>query len=250
VHAVLHIPHSSTLIPPDILASIVLSDPELDRELLRMTDAHTDALFAGLADVAAPIVFPVSRLVVDPERFEDDDREPMAGRGMGVIYTETSQRSPLREKLDDRTRGQLLDRFYRPHHARLTAAVDAALERHGHCLLIDCHSFPSKPLPYEVDQSASRPDICIGTDEFHTPPELAALALQLFRAEGFSVELNRPFAGALVPAKHYRTDPRVSGLMVEVNRRLYIDDATGERHSMRSQRRMEKTVCEIIGLTT
>ena len=28
--------------------------------------------------------------MVDPERFEDDAREPMAARGQGVVYTRTS----------------------------------------------------------------------------------------------------------------------------------------------------------------
>ena len=36
----------------------------------------------------------------------------------------------------------LIQAYYRPHHARLEAAVTAALERHGRCLMIDCHSFP------------------------------------------------------------------------------------------------------------
>lgn len=44
-----------------------------------MTDAHTDRLFD--IDEAGKIVFPVSRLVVDAERFSDDRLEPMAERG-------------------------------------------------------------------------------------------------------------------------------------------------------------------------
>ena len=39
----------------------------------------------------------------------------------------------------------------------------------------------------------------------------------------------RPFAGALVPAKHYRADDRVKSLMIEVNRRLYMNEVSGER---------------------
>ncbi|MGY3572928.1 N-formylglutamate amidohydrolase [Bradyrhizobium sp. USDA 4504] len=41
--------------------------------------------------------------------------------------------------------------------------------------------------------------------------------------------IDRPFAGVLVPAKHYRREPRVQAVMNEVNRRLYMDEATGER---------------------
>jgi hypothetical protein len=58
-----------------------------------------------------------------------------------------------------------------PHHARLTDAVDAALSEDGHCLIIDIHSFSSHPLPHEHDQDLDRPEICIGTDQFHSPFE-------------------------------------------------------------------------------
>jgi N-formylglutamate amidohydrolase len=50
-----------------------------------------------------------------------------------------------------------------------------------------------------------------------------------FAANGWSVELNRPFAGALVPASRYRQDARVSAVMVEVNRRLYLHEADATR---------------------
>ena len=120
-------------------------------------------------------------------------------------------------------------RFYAPHHQALAQAVGRALARHDRCLLIDMHSFPSQPLPYEIDQDPCRPDICLGTDEYHTPPGLAAAAARAFEQQGLSVELNRPFAGALVPMAYYRRDPRVSALMIEVNRRLYLDEDTAER---------------------
>ena len=78
---ILHIPHASTHIPDDVRFS--LNPDELERELLLMTDRYTDALFALPRDVAVAVAFPVSRLVVDPERFPDDAVEPMARKGMG-----------------------------------------------------------------------------------------------------------------------------------------------------------------------
>ncbi|MGE5357489.1 MAG: N-formylglutamate amidohydrolase [Bacteroidales bacterium] len=76
------------------------------------------------------------------------------------------------------------------------------------------------PLPYENEQRADRPDICLGTDDFHTPKWLADLARRLVEGEGWTVALNRPFAGALVPSPFHGHHRRVRALMIEVNRRL------------------------------
>ena len=84
---ILHIPHSSQHIPEDVRPVILLDDMELREELIRMTDAYTDELFMFPGNVS--VVFPISRLAVDPERFVDDAQEPMAEKGMGVIYTKT-----------------------------------------------------------------------------------------------------------------------------------------------------------------
>jgi N-formylglutamate deformylase len=53
--------------------------------------------------------------------------------------------------------------------------------------------------------------------------------VRIFRGAGFELQLNRPFAGALVLPAHYRRDPRVMALMVEVNRSVYMDEISGER---------------------
>lgn len=107
--------------------------------------------------------------------------------------------------------------------------MDAALAARGRCLVVDCHSFASRALPYELDQSPDRPDVCLGTDAFHTPPALVDDARRRFEERGFTVAIDRPFAGALVPMSHYRRERRVLALMVEVNRGLYVDETSGER---------------------
>ena len=227
---ILHIPHDSRIIPPDVRVAFVLSESALRAELNAMTDAFTAELF----DPPEPVmrcIYPVSRLVVDPERFVDDTVEPMARRGMGVIYTRTSEGAPLRVAPDPATRAALLARFYWPHHAALTAATDGALVAHGRCRILDCHSFAAVALPYELDQAPTRPDICLGTDPFHTPPALYERADALFRAAGFTVARDRPFAGTMVPSSHYRKTRAVESLMIEVNRGLYLDSTTGARGS-------------------
>jgi N-formylglutamate deformylase len=226
--AVLHVPHSFTEIPADLRSSLLLSENEIRRELLWMTDWYTDELFSFPADEAASIRFPVSRLVVDPERFPDDDREPMAARGMGVIYARTSDGRLLRGPPNAQLRRELIARFYEPHHLALGNAVQSALDAHARCLIVDCHSFPSVALPCDMDQAPGRPDICIGTDSFHTPDWLTASAIERFAAAGYSVTVNRPYAGALVPVAFCGRDRRVASIMIEVNRRLYMDEAAGD----------------------
>ena len=175
------------------------------------------------------MLFPVSRLVLDPERFLDDASEPLASRGRGVVYTHTADGRPLRGPAPSWDRAALVETYYRPHHERLTAAVQAALDCWGRCLLMDCHSFPSQPLRFDLDQSPDRPDICLGTDPAHTPPWLLDVASSRFAAAGLSVTVDRPYAGVLVPEKHAGTAPMVFAIMVEINRRLYLNEAAGTK---------------------
>ena len=170
------------MVPDVITPELARTAEGLEHELLVMTDRHTDALLALPPDVATTVTFPVSRRVVDPERFVDDADEPMATKGMGAIYERTSSGESLRQSPSAEERRTLLARFYEPHHAALTQAVQAALDVHGSVLVLDCHSFPARALPYEADQNPDRPDICIGTDPFHTPEWLAADAVAGFKA--------------------------------------------------------------------
>ena len=224
-----NIPHSSTYIEPALRPAITLSDSKLQEELTKMTDWYTDELFTEIIAIGGVCVKANhSRLVLDTERYEDDSKEVMACRGMGVIYTATSGNEKLRALLDAEVREVYLQEIYRPYHAALEGCVLKCIQKFGRCLIIDCHSFPSKPLPYEVDQHLKRPEICIGTDRYHTPPALTAAAVDWCRAMGVSVEVDRPFSGSMVPRRFY-TDTRVSSLMIEVRRDLYSDEATAER---------------------
>ncbi len=226
---VVHIPHSSTRIPADVRPTLAVSDSELELELLRLTDRYTDELFDLDPAIATPVVFGVSRLVVDPERFSDDALEPMAARGMGAVYMSRTDGTPLRATLTIAQRARLLARFYEPHHAALEAAVQEALLARGRCLIIDAHSFPSEPLPCDMSQERPRPDVCIGTDAFHTPAALASNAVAAFEARSLEVSVDRPYSGTIVPSRWHGRDARVSSVMIEINRRLYMDEATGER---------------------
>jgi N-formylglutamate amidohydrolase len=209
--------------------AILLDDAALNIELLRMTDAFTDELFPMTPAEAGRMIFPLSRLVCDVERFPSDENEPMAARGMGVTYTRTSMGGALRAQPDPTNRQKCLDRWYWPHHSKLEHLVNDVAERSGVCLIVDCHSFPSVALPYELDQTSPRADICIGTDAFHTPQAVRDAIIAAAEADGYSVAVDAPFSGALVPLSSYRKDHRILSVMIEVNRRLYMEEKSGKK---------------------
>jgi N-formylglutamate amidohydrolase len=218
---ILHVPHASRHIPVAVRDGLLLDDPSVRRELDRMTDAHTD-LMAGRAATAARLqpwgfVNLMSRLVIDPERFPDE-REDMLAVGMGAVYTRTSDGASLRAEDDS------LLRWYWPYGEAMTDLVDQRLAAAGRAVIVDVHSYPRQRLPYERG-GPERPEICLGTDADHTPPWLADAAHAAFAAYGRAE--NTPFAGCYVPLKHYGRDPRVSGIMIEIRRDLYLSEPGG-----------------------
>ena len=223
---ILHVPHSAREIPPHVRAGIVLGDAELERESDHIVDAHTARIAERAAEGSAVrpwrFVNLLSRLVVDPERFPDE-REEMRAVGMGAVYTRTTHREVLRDDTVDP--GPLVDRYFRPYARAMTDAVGERLRATGRAVVIDVHSYPSSPLPYELHGDGERPAVCLGTDPFHTPPGLLAAARDAF--SGFEVGLDSPFGGAYVPLEYYGVDARVSALMIEVRRDVYMTEPGG-----------------------
>lgn len=225
-----HVPHAATRIPGDVRAGIVLDDAQLTAELHAMTDHRTDVLAAGTALVGATrFVNRCSRLVVDPERFLDPDREQMEAVGMGAVYTATSHGTPLRPPSADQ-REQLLDRWFRPYHAAFATLVDRHLAAFERCVILDVHSYPSVPLPYERPADAPRPAVCLGTHPVHTPAVVRELVSGLAAEAGLETGFDAPFAGTFVPGPHLG-DARVLSLMLEIRRDTYLDEATATPHA-------------------
>ncbi|MET7733179.1 N-formylglutamate amidohydrolase [Streptomyces sp. NPDC005402] len=221
---ILHVPHSAREIPAEVRAGIVLDDLALERELDHIVDAHTAEIAEEAAGRAAlrpwRFVNRLSRLVVDPERFPDG-REEMLAVGMGAVYTRTTHREDLRP--GDTDPGPLIARYFWPYAQAMTDAVAQRLAVTGRAVVIDVHSYPSAPLPYELHGEGPRPPVCLGTDSFHTPPELLAAAREAFGEVG----LDSPFSGTYVPLEFYGRDPRVSALMVEIRRDTYMTEPGG-----------------------
>ena len=240
---IFHVAHDSKVIPAAVRDQFLLDDVELEIELIRMTDHLTYDLVCGLSPESNIVRAPVSRLVVDVERFEDDKLEPMAKIGMGAVYRVTHDLRHLRRAITPNERRDLIEKWYRPHHERLTQAVDNALGKSDHALVIDIHSYPFCALPYEENQGAQRPEICIGSDPVHTSNQLADSALNIFRDAGFTVGLNTPFSGALVPIKHYGKDKRVSAVMLEIRRDLYLNEETGKANGNYAQFKIKLESC-------
>jgi len=225
----LHIPHDATAIPPDEGRDFLLSEAELRAESLRLTDAHTAALYAEGLPPEDFVRAEVSRLVVDVERFADDAQEPCARVGMGATYVRTADGRPLRALTPER-RAELMARHYWPHHHQLDASAAVRLARFGRCLVLDAHSFPTGPLPTQLAFGPS-PEIGIGTQPGHTPPALRDFAVSFFRDRGYEVGVDVPFSGAMVPNACFSRESRLWSVMIEVRRDLYMDETTGERHA-------------------
>jgi N-formylglutamate deformylase len=177
---ILHVPHSSSTIP--LKDGYLVDENSLAKEILKLTDWYTDDLFQSDEHIMIKADF--SRIFCDPERFTDDSQEIMAQYGMGVLYEKNDDGELMRvvtPELKERT----LKDYYWPHRAKLSNTVNKQLQLHGKALILDCHSYPSKPFKRDLDKSVNRPDFNIGTDAFHTPKHLIEASKDYFENTGF-----------------------------------------------------------------
>ncbi|MGQ9370718.1 N-formylglutamate amidohydrolase [Azospirillum sp. ST 5-10] len=238
-------PHSGRDYPPAFLAASRLDD----RTLRKSEDAFVDEIFAAAPTLGAPLLralFPRAFLdanreayELDPEMFEDslprfvNTRSPRVAAGLGTIARVVANGEEIyREKLRFADATERVQRFHTPYHDALRGLVDATVDRFGHAVLLDCHSMPSagSTAGGEREREGRRVDIVLG-DCFGSACAAAVTdaADRVLRAKGYTITRNAPYAGGYTTRHYGRPRRGVHALQIEINRDLYMEEATLER---------------------
>lgn len=236
-------PHSGRIYP----SAFVDASPLDALTLRRSEDSFVDELFAAAPGFGAPLVraeFPRAYVDVNREPYELDPgmfAEPLpayantrttrVSAGLGTIPRIVRDGVEIHAGKISFAEAELrLEACYKPYHAALKTELEQARAAFGCCAVIDCHSMPSIGGPQDQDRGVTRPDIVLG-DRFGSAasPELVATAENAFRALGYRVVRNNPYAGGYTTEAYGRPAHGRHALQIEINRALYMDEEKIER---------------------
>lgn len=211
---VCNIPHSSMSIPEWARKDILISEDELFAFVEFMIDKDIDRMWEFVPDENKEVAT-LSRVILNIERFRSDADEIMSAKGMGLYYTHTPEGKQFRIKSTNSYNRCLA--IYDAYHKSLEEKVANCLEQHGECIILDCHSFHDE-MHYTDYEATTFPDVCIGVNgEMSTE---AQFIIDAFYKRGYSLKVNEPFSGSLVPVR-YLGNNCVHSVMIKLNRRIY-----------------------------
>lgn len=218
------------------------SEAGLKRRLFKEGDPFTDALF-HIPDADTTLNAPASRFVADL------NRERNEGGENGVVKLTDFERRPFYPTgyaLSPQEREMRLSLYYDPYHAALDKALRGGGGGGRIRFFIDGHSMTAQGPAIGPDQGEPRPALCIGNfgdtegDPVSGPVSCAPPLARGIRdkladlLKGPLAEcglpegptLNHPFDGGHILRKYSQAPYSVPGVMIEINRALYLDEDT------------------------
>jgi N-formylglutamate deformylase len=234
---VLDSPHSGTDYPADF-------DHLPPRMLVRQAeDTFVGELYAIGPEIGATLVealFP--RAYIDPNRnLADIDQallsEPWPGPvtrsrktelGIGLVWRLAQGGVPMYSRaLSIAEVERRIRQCYEPYHAAVAAAIDERHRQFGAVWHINCHSMPAVGDVMSDDPGRARADFVLGDRDGTTcEADLTAFVAQTLEQMGYKVAINDPYKGVELVRRHGRPSERRHSLQIEINRRLYLDEAT------------------------
>jgi N-formylglutamate amidohydrolase len=260
VPVVLDSPHSGRDYPDDFQPAVPVS------ALRQAEDAFVDELYACGPRLGATLItarFP--RSYIDPNRSVLDvdtalldapwPGPALASRktqlGIGLIWRVLDSGEPIysRKLSVAEVRRRITD-FHQPYQKAVKDALDATHSHFGSVWHVNCHSMPAvSSVISEEGPGKPRPDFVLGDRDGTTcEPGFTAFVARQLSDMGYEVKVNDPYKG--VELVRAFSDPAAGrhSLQVEVNRKLYMDERTGEKtpgyaRLARDIERMVKAVC-------
>jgi N-formylglutamate deformylase len=235
-------PHSGRRYPLSFLASSKLDG----KSIRRSEDHYVDELFAAAPSLGAPLLvahFPRAYIDVNREPYELDPRmfsgplPPFANShsirvagGLGTIPRIVAENMEIYAgRLNVGEGLERIENVYKPYHARLRKLIARTHAHFGFGVLIDCHSMPGN---IRLSGSGIKPDFIIG-DRYGTSAssDLTNAAITFLEELGFTAVRNKPYAGGFITEHYGRPQRGLHALQVEVNRALYVDEATLQKRA-------------------
>jgi N-formylglutamate amidohydrolase len=230
-------PHSGRCYPDDMMAAAALDA----HAIRRSEDALVDDLIAAAPQLGAAVItaryarayIDVNRepFELDPAMFVDElpdfarARTARVAAGLGAIARVVSEGQEIyARKLTFAEARARIEQAHRPYHAALERLIGEAHAAHGYAILVDWHSMPSAAARSGRDRSC---DVVLG-DRFGAA--CAGVLTQAVERElealGYRVARNTPYAGGYTTEHYGRPSRNVHALQIEINRAIYLDEAT------------------------
>jgi predicted N-formylglutamate amidohydrolase len=206
--------HARNRVPPEI-GELGLPPEDMARHIA--FDIGARGVTLGLAERlgAAAVLSTVSRLVIDPNRGEDDPTLVMKLYDGSIV--------PGNRKVGPDEVARRLDAYHRPYHRSIDAALDAVIARGGTPALVSIHSFTpqfrGRPWrPWHVGLLWDRDDRLV-----------APLMRRLGAEPDLVIGDNEPYTGRLTGDCMWRHGTRrgIPHVLIEIRNDL-IADAGGE----------------------
>jgi len=237
-------PHSGREFPADFDAAV----SEFD--LRDGEDCYVDELYLPATELGAPLLAArFARTYVDANRHRGDiDLELIEGGRWPHDYVPSGKarigKALVWRTLDDgraiysrRLRVDevlgRIERFHAPYHAALRELIDATHARFGVVYHVDCHSIPAVGgTQGEGGAGKPRADFVLGDrDGTSCDPAFTEFVRATLAAMGYEVKVNDPYKGVELVRAY--SNPRAGrhSLQIEINKRLYMDEATRSKHA-------------------
>jgi len=243
VPLVLDSPHSGQDFPADFDAAVSRFD------LREGEDCFIDELYAPATELGVPLLaalFP--RTYLDPNRHHGDiDLDLIEGGrwphehvpsgkariGKALIWRTLDDGRPIySRKLAVDEVVERIERCHAPYHARLRQTLEQTHRRFGAVYHVNCHSMPAVGGKQgEGGAGKLRAEFVLGDRDGSTcDPAFTEFVRETLVAMGYTVAVNDPYKGVELVRAYSNPAARRHSLQVEINKKLYMDEATRTRH--------------------
>ena len=241
---VLDSPHSGTRYPADFAYTCTLA------ALRTAEDTHVEKLYDFAPGLGASWVeahFPRSYLDANrnttemdvtlldapwPHAVETDPKILAKVRlGKGLIWRITDEGVPIYARPLSVAEVQArIENCWKPYHAAVKDAIDAAHARHGYSIHINCHSMPAVASASATDfPGEAHADFVVGDREATTASAaLSGLVCAHLRGLGYNVAYNHPYKGVELVRRYSDPAAHRHSIQLEINRKHYMSETTFE----------------------